>query len=283
MSMYYTNGPALTMHASSGSTGFEVPIERTGHSFTFNWKATPGGTVNSTSAYPMGFVTSSPVTGTNADVFNAAIRSLLVTAYTPSSYTSGGSSYTSSTYTSVPFSCVEWWLVDTTANQYSTHANGTPAQNTPGQNVNLRSTIWTQIDAGANRYFTIPDSRLGHALVAGSVAGGWSPVTQGYYTFGTYSGGTTGTQVPLHWFVGSAPVVPGDFSIADRTDGTKAPLNQTNVSNMLWNHDYTVYPLASVTFYLPTAEVNNLYVLHYQIPGQVAAAMSCGRRRSVPG
>lgn len=87
MTMYYANGPATTMHASSGSTGFEVPVERTGHSFTFNWKTTSNGAVNSTTAYPMGFVTSSPVTGTNADVLNAAIRSLLVTAYTPPTYT----------------------------------------------------------------------------------------------------------------------------------------------------------------------------------------------------
>ena len=95
--------------------------------------------------------------------------------------------------------------------------------------MDLRTAAWTQISGVANRYFALPDVRLGHGLVAGGTLPGWSPVTAGYYSIGTYSNGTSGTQVPLHWFPALAPVGPGDFCVADRTDGTKAPLNQTNV------------------------------------------------------
>ena len=281
--MYYPSGPLGTVQVPGGSVGIEVPIERTGHYFSFNWRTTAGSPVNTYYTSSMGFVTAS---GSGA---SAVMRSFRVSAYTPSSYVStpvtytypgytymsGGTTYTYpgytytySTYTSVPFSCFEWWLTDAMTNQESYHRFYTPQQY-----EDLRSDSWSQPGGMPIRNFAIPDSRLGHALVAGSTAGGWSPVTSGYYTFGTYASGTTGAPVSLHWFTGSAPVGYGDFSIADLTDGTKAPLNQTNVSGASWVHDYSVYPSASVTFYLPAAEMNNLYVLHYQIPGQVAAAM----------
>lgn len=269
--MYYPSGPPATMRGPSGSAGFEVPLERAGHYFSFKWRVRAADPISTGSAQTMGFVTASNVAG------DTTMRSVVVTAYTPSTYsytpftyTYPGTNYTytSFTYTSVPFACFDWWLVDNTANEEFYHAG------TPGPAENLRNVAWRQLGSIPTRYFTIPETRFGHALVAGSPAGGWSPVTTGYYTFGTYSNGTSGTQVPLHWFTGSAPVGAGDFSIADRNDGTKAPLNQTNVSATTWVHDYSVYPLASVTFYLPAAELNNLYVLHYQIPGQVAAAMT---------
>lgn len=278
--VYYPSGPSATMRAPAGSAGFEVPLERAGHYFSFQWRVTAAGARYTQSANSMGFVTASNVVG------DTAMRSLLVTAYTPSSsvstpfvYTYPGTNYTYTyyTYVSVPFACFDWWLVDMTANE-ECYRPGTPG---PGED--LRNVAWRQLGSIPTRYFTIPEARLGHALVAGSPAGAWSPVTAGYCTFGTYSNGTAGTPVPLHWFTGSASVGAGDFSLADRTDGTTAPLNQTNVSGAPWVHDYSVYPLASVTFYLPAAELNNLYVLHYQIPGQVPAAMTLWPAAVSPG
>ena len=77
--------------------------------------------------------------------------------------------------------------------------------------------------------------------MAGSSEGGWTSVTQGQ-RIGTYSGGTYGSPVPLNWFVGSAPVWWNNFRIADRTDGMRAPLNQTNIATATWEHDYSVFP-----------------------------------------
>ncbi len=269
--VYYPSGPPATMRAPAGLAGFEVPLERAGHNFSFKWRVRAADPITAGSAQTMGFVTASNVVG------DTTMRSVLVTAYTQSTYvytpvvyTYPGTTYTYTytAYTAVPFACFDWWLVDLTANEEFYHPG------TPGPGEDLRNGAWRQLGSIPTRSFIIPEARLGHALVAGSPAGGWSPVTSGYSTFGTYSNGSTGTQVPLHWFTGSAPLGAGDFSIADRSDGTKAPLNQTNVSGASWVHDYAVYPLASVTFYLPAAEMNNLYVLHYQIPGQVAAVMS---------
>ena len=92
--MYYQSGPPWVMRAPSGGVGFEVPIERAGHYFRFNYRTVAGGAISSTSASSPGFVTSSAVSGASAAVLNAAIRSFLVTAYTPSSYVSTPVTYT---------------------------------------------------------------------------------------------------------------------------------------------------------------------------------------------
>ena len=225
------------------------------------------------------------MTGANADVINAALRSFLVTAYTPPSYvytpvtytyTSGGSTYTYTyyNYTSVPFSCYEWWLVDYTANQESTHYFNTPAQNTPGQNVDLRATTWTQISGVPNRHFAIPTSRFGHGLIYGkpptSTSGdAWSTVSQGYYAFGTYSNGTSGTQVPLNWFTGFATEQAGAF-IADRTTNEKTAPGAADVrAPGAWSFDpnYEIYPLVAVQVQVELREVGHKFTVHGWVPG----------------
>ncbi len=57
--MYYQSGPPPTTQASSSSMGFEVPIERTGHSFSFCWRIVASGSASNSSTYPARFVTSS--------------------------------------------------------------------------------------------------------------------------------------------------------------------------------------------------------------------------------
>jgi hypothetical protein len=265
-SQYYPSGPVATMQADSYSTGFEIPLERTGHSFSFCFRKTASDPVSSSSAYPKGFIT----TGTGVGA-SAIFRSFLVTAYTPSSYVStpytytvNGTSYTSYTYTNTPFSCVEWWIVDTTTNESTPHYSGTPART-----ADVLAAPWTNLGSGLqNRYFAVPDSRFGHALVAGSVQSGWNAVNAGYYRFGTYSNGTTGTQLPPAFFIGSIPLVSGSYSIGDRYDGMKAPQNQTNVINAAWVHDYQIYPLSSITLFITNCQ------------GKSRRSPPSGRRRS---
>ena len=258
--MYYQSGPETTMQADSSSTGFEVPLERTGHNFTFYWRTTAGGTVNSGSAYPKGFVTSGSL----------VLRSLLVTAYTPSTYTStpytytsNGTTYTSYTSTTVPFACVEWWLVDSTVNHSTPHYSGTPVHQ-----VDLRTAAWAAVGGGVTyRYLAISDSRFGHALVSGSVASGWTSVIPGNYRFSTYSNGTTGTQLPPIFFTAMATASTGDFYLADRTDGKKAPLNQTNTIWAQWEYDYGIYPLVPVKVRVDPREAGHRFTARYQLAG----------------
>ena len=278
---YVPSGPPTTMKAATGSLGFEVPIERVNHYFYLQYRTTANGPVQTASGmYQMGLITNGAAVVTAAD-----LRSLLVTGSTPSgSYTTTTNTsfyttyqngayvtvpYTYTSYTYVPFAPVEWWLLDSTAGQESWHS----INSTPTASNDLRSIAWTTPSGVPNRYFAVPESRLGHALVYGDPTGAWSAVSPGYQ-IGTYSNGTSGNQVSLHWFTASAaePANIVASFLADRTDGTKAPPNQTNVIGATWVHDYSIYPLASVTFYLPAAEARNLYVLHYQIPGQVPAA-----------
>ena len=277
--MYYQSGPPATMHASSGSTGFEVPLERTGHYFTFKWRAQSGGTESSASLYPMGFVTASAVPG------DTVMRSFLLTAYTPSSYvatttyypyTSNGQTYTYSytSYTSVPFSCYDWWVTDGTANQETAHFLGTPPQNPPGQNVNLTTAVWTQtVGSGVpNRYFLLPDDRLGHSLVYGKAGVTWSTVTQDYYAYGTYNGGTGGTQVPLHWRTGYSPVQADSMNtlVADRTTDERTNPGLTDVrAAALWSLDpsYASYTLVSVKVQVEPREAGHLFTVHGSVPG----------------
>ena len=91
--MYYPSGPLGTVQVSGGSVGIEVPIERTGHYFSFNWRTTAGSPVNTYYTSSMGFVTAS---GSGA---SAVMRSFRVSAYTPSSYVSTPVTYTYPGYT----------------------------------------------------------------------------------------------------------------------------------------------------------------------------------------
>ena len=63
--MYYQSGPIATMQADSSSTGFEIPLERTGHSFSFNFR-TANGNVSTSNPYPKGFITTGTGIGASA-------------------------------------------------------------------------------------------------------------------------------------------------------------------------------------------------------------------------
>ena len=206
--MTYPSGPLSTLYAS-GYIRVQAPLARAGHYFTLKWQTTSdvNGPVSSATGYYVGLATTGVVSNGNAA---GQLQSLLVAIPTPyPTYT-----YSGGTYTSVPFSAVRWWLSDSTAGQDSEKHNGTP-----NANCTVLGDTWTQSGGVPSRYFAIPVSRLSHSL-GFCDNGGWTPVSTGYYTFATYSNGTSGTTVSLGWFVGSAtgPMGPTNGGVA-RLDG----------------------------------------------------------------
>ena len=152
---------------------------------------------------------------------------------------------------------LEYWLVDTTVQQEGPH-----------KVLGLVNAAWRATSGVTNRYYSIASSRLGHALIAGSAASGWSTLTQGQ-VLGTYTL-VNGQPVyqSLNWFEAWGPVLSANYAVTDLSLGQIAPQNQTNLTSVAWAYDAMRYPVAAVTLYLSPAEVQFTRVLHWKLPGQ---------------
>ena len=191
--IYYPSGPAGTIAPPSGFVGFEVPVERAGHSFAVYFN---GALVTPVNTRVPGLITTSGAGGT------AEVRSLLIAAR--------------------PTTAVgNWQIWDKTANQKTQVFTGAVNVNAT---VSVLSAQWTTLTGVPNRYFAIPNTRASHGIIYGTPAGSWVAVST-MYLVGTYSAGTTGAQVLLPWFTvfATAPASTSatDF-LADRTTGEKA-------------------------------------------------------------
>ena len=265
----YPSGP-LTSLFTSGYIRVQVPLQRTGHSFTLKWQTTQGGSVTSGSTYYSAFVTAGQVTNGNAA---GQLQSFLVTVqtpyptytYTPYTYTSGGYTYTTYTYTQVPFSAYEWWLTDSTAGQDSQHQLGTP-----NANLSVLSVPWTQQSGQPSRYFAIPESRRGHSF--GMRDGAWTAVSASPNTLNTYSNGASGSVVPLGFFVGSVtgPITSstaylGDLSTGERTnDGATDVRGTTPANGWFPDQAYAFYPMLDTHVTLHGRELGHKFAVHYK-------------------
>ena len=231
-SSYIPSGPAASMQMS-GYLNFQVPLGRAGHSFSLQWR-NGSGTPQPGSASAVGIATgTSVVGGPNSPLY------LAVAAPPP-------------TYPSLPS---EWWLVDTTAQQEARH-----------QTYGLLNANWHATAGVQDSYFAIPASRLGHSLVVGSVLNGWTPLNQGQ-VLGTYVvNGSTVQYQPGTWFEAWRPTPAPGYWVTDLTTAQKASVgNVTDVSQVPWVTDATIYPMKDVTFYLDAAELDYHYSLHWKI------------------
>lgn len=265
--MTYPSGPLSSLYAS-GYIRVQVPLERSGHYLSVKWRTTQSAPITTATAYYTAFVTSGAVTNGNAAGQLLSFLAVMQTPYptynyTPYTYTSGGYTYTTYTYTQVPFSAYEWWVTDSTAGQDSPHQLGTPNANS------LALTgPWTQQSGQQTRYFMIPETRRSHSL--GMRDGAWSPVSASSYTLNTYSGGTSGTSVPLGWFVGTAtgPITSstaylGDTNTGERTGNGATDVRGTTPANG-WSPDpaYAFYPLLDTHVTLPGREAGHKFAVH---------------------
>lgn len=234
----YPSGPSTIIKPPVNYLGFKVPIERVGHSFNLKWKAAPGQvTPSSGSAAVTGFVTSFGLGPT------AVIQHLLVSAPRPAG------------------SIDEWWILDSTAGQESVH-HFEP----PDANSSVLGDVWTQVSGVEKRYFATPDSRRGHSLILWANNSS-TAASQNYNTVGTYSNGTYGATVSLHWIRVDAigPVASTTAYLVDLTAAGKAVAGGTDLRAAgAWTLDpaYTFYPLVETNVTLPAREVGHKFAVH---------------------
>ena len=181
---YFQTGAVGTLQYSGG-LNFQVPLSLTGHAFALRYTTSTNSGTNSASV--MGIIT----TGSGNTL---SPLSLAVAAPLP------GNGFNLSTS--------DWWLVDTTAGLEPPH-----------KTLELVNSAWLAQSGVPNRYFALPDTRAGHALIAGFAAGGWTPVTAGPLV-----GSANGYQ-SLHYFVGWATGCAGSSAqyllVADRTTNAR--------------------------------------------------------------
>ena len=138
---YISSGPAANMQMS-GCLNFQVPLARAGHSFSLKWRNGTG-PFQTGYTYVMGIATGPGSAGPATPLYLAVAASLPNYPYLP-----------------LPS---EWWLIDTTAQQEARH-----------QTYGLVNANWHAISGVSDSYFAIPAARLGHSLVVGSTAIGWT-------------------------------------------------------------------------------------------------------------
>ena len=284
----YSTGPLSTLYAS-GYIRIQVPIERAGHNFTIKYRTASGATPVSLSAYGVGFITNGPVSGANENSpVLQALQSFLVISYPPSPTYSYN--YANGSYTYTYFSAYEWWLCDTTAGQETPPISGTPGGYT-GTTLSYSGVLtnWVQTSGVPSRYFAIHDSRLGHSLIlwnGAAVGSAGTPVSQGSSTMSTYSNGTSGATVPLHWLVGSAPgpinssaVFLGDLNTAERTAAGATDVHLA--SHWVPDTQYLWYPMLETHVTLHSREAGHRFAVHWKatnapVMSQIYTAVSAG-------
>ncbi len=237
--VYYPSGPAGTIRPPTGFVGFEIPVERSGHSFEVRYGTTPNGNVLAP-VKTLGLITASGIGRT------AEVRSLLLAAKFPAGVST-------------------WWIRDKTANQQTQVYTGAPSGS-----VSVLNALWTTTTGVPNRYFVIPDTRAGHGLIFGTLGGAWANISP-MFLVGTYSAGTNGTQVLLPWYTAfaTAPVASSatDF-LADRTTAQKAQAGVGDVRLAgAWSADLDSYPLSWVQVRLEAREAGHAFTVHGTVPG----------------
>lgn len=256
----YSTGPLGSFYTSNSYMRIQVPLERVGHSFSVTWRTTVDGATTTASLYTAALITTS---GTGGEY--TPLQSVLLFTYAPSpTYT-----YANGTYTYNYFTAFEWWVTDITAGQKSQIVLGTPGayDGTPGKCSGILNGPWKQLpNTGVgNGYFAIPDTRAGHSLGLRD-GGAWVTISPGS-TLYTYSSGTSGATVPLHWVVGtatggvnSATAYLGDINTGDRT---QAGVSDVRASTA-WTSDstYAFYPLLNMGLTLDAREAGHRFAVH---------------------
>ena len=240
--LYLPSGPEGAFQYP-GNLNFKVPVSLTGHSFSlkyFNGTTTVNG-----SASVMGIITAPSGTG-------GAPVALYLAVAAPQPTT-----------TQFNLATTDWWLADTTGNLEPRTAHRT---------YDLRTVYWRTFSGAPNRYFAIPDTRVGHSLFAGFPAGGWTAMSAGpvVWTYGAYP---NNQPVSLHYFVGLAPAMGETMDaylyLVDRAENRKTPWAQTDVrvaTDWVFDPDYLTFPSVQVRATVEACEVGHTFTVHSRLP-----------------
>jgi hypothetical protein len=215
----------------------ELPVERAGHSFAVYFNG-----VKASQVFVYGWIRTTSETGANATV-----RSLLLLATIPTGVT-----------------VTSWKIVDTTAQQEIVRT-GVPTGVT-----SLVDAAWTTVSGVPNRYFAIPNSRVGHGLFFGSPSGGWTRVSP-MNRVGVKNSGQPDVLLPWQTMFATAPAGSSNTDyLVDRTTGEKTAVGVGDARLAAsWTPDPDVesYPLSWVQVGVHKREAGHVFTVHGTTPG----------------
>ena len=255
----YQSGPLTALAYSSSYIRIQVPLERAGHSFSVSWRTVNNGPITTNTLYPAGWVTPSGPGGENA-----ALQSILLYTYAPSpTYT-----YANGNYTMTYFTAYEWWVNDTTASQKSPLRSGTPGDynGTSVTYSGILSGPWIDVGTSIRGYYAISDSRLGHSIISRD-GSAYSSLAHSGYSLNTYSGGTSGTTVPLHWFTMSTSGAANSATafLVDLDGGARVAAGVSDAraaTQWLADPQYASYPILDTNVTLNAREAGHRFAVH---------------------